>query len=218
MVSRAELRDIFEGKLDRYIGTIDFHLRELNGYDNVLDSGAGTGNLTLELLKRGHVVTAVDLDDPSLNILRKKCFGYDGLDVRKMDVQSLDFGDNKFDAVSSMFVIPLVEDIRAYVSEVYDSLRKGGKFSISAWAPVENSWYEVVEHPREELMRKGVLPKYQEEFDALVESTKELVDVVLSGPDLCELKMILEDVGFRNIKNYDENPCKGYAYFLTCEK
>lgn len=220
MTSRAELRDIFEMNLDRYNETIGFHVRALEGYSKVLDSGAGTGNLTLALLEQGHAVTAVDMDDPSLTILRKRCFEYNNglLNVEKMDIQRLDVGCSEFDGVSSMFVIPLVENIGEYVSGVYDALRSGGRFSISAWAPVEDSWYRVVVHPREELTRKGVLPRYKKEFDELVESTKGLCDIVLSGPDLKELRDMLSSVGFENIRDYPKNPCEGYAYFLTCEK
>jgi len=217
--NRAWLRDLFERNLDRYIGTIKFHSEKLDGFKEILDTGAGTGNLALELLKQEHIVTAVDLDDLSLKILKEKRLGYENkLIIRKMDIQELDFKDNQFDGASSMFVIPLVENIGKYVSEVYRVLKENGKFTISAWAPVSNSWYEVVEHPRGELIQKGVLPKYQKEFDNLVESTKKYVDVVLNGPDIKGLKKILMDTGFRNIKDYPKNPCGNYAYFLTCEK
>ena len=43
----------------------------------VLDSGAGTGNVTEELLKKGHIVYAIDTSKKALDILREKCTKYD---------------------------------------------------------------------------------------------------------------------------------------------
>jgi len=93
--------------------------------------------LTVEFLKQGKEVTAIDSSDFALEILKDRCKAYkDKVKVQTMDVQKLDFADGTFDGACSMFVIPFVDDNLKYFSEVYRVLKKGGKFSISAWAPV----------------------------------------------------------------------------------
>jgi len=110
--------DLFQNNSDRYRQTIDYHLKELEGFPAILDTGAGTGNLTLELLRRGHKVTAIDSHDGALDILRKKCKKYgSNLKVYNMDVERLNLNPESFDGISSMFVIPFVKNNRNYFSK-----------------------------------------------------------------------------------------------------
>ena len=54
----------------------------------VLDAGAGTGRVGAELVRRGHWVTAVDLDPVLLDAARQ----HPGLDVVRADLAALDLG------------------------------------------------------------------------------------------------------------------------------
>ncbi len=211
--------DLFQNNSERYRKTIDLHLKELKYFKKILDTGAGSGNLTFELLKQDKEVTAIDLDEFSLEILKQKCKEYKNkLKILKMDVQKLAFRNNEFGAVSSMFVIPFVKDNKKYFSEVYRVLRKGGKFTISAWAPVSDSWYGIMDLLEKELEQKGLLPKYQKEWEYIQESSKAHVKNVVKGPKVEELKLMLDESGFKNIRDYPKNPYNKYAYFITCEK
>ena len=211
--------DLFQNNSDRYRGTIKLHLLDLIEFKNILDTGAGSGNLTLELLKKGCKVTAIDTDKFSLDLLRKKCFEFnEDLKVLTMNVQKLDFRDCKFGGVSSMFVIPFVKDNQKYFSEVHRVLKKGGKFTISAWAPLKDSLCGLMKLLETEFKEKGLLPKYKKEWDHIFESSKIHIKTVVRGPNIEKLKRMLEEAGFKKIKVYSENPYKKYAYFLTCEK
>ncbi len=57
----------------------------------ILDVGAGTGRVTLDLARRGHPVTAVDVDAGLLDVLRQRA---DGLPVRAVlaDARNLELG------------------------------------------------------------------------------------------------------------------------------
>jgi ubiquinone/menaquinone biosynthesis C-methylase UbiE len=61
-------------KLPNYREMLERHLRRIEPKPgmHVLDLGAGTGNLSLELLRRGAHVTAVDVSTAMLNELRQK--------------------------------------------------------------------------------------------------------------------------------------------------
>ncbi len=71
--------DLIHNNSDRYERTIELHVQELQECHKILDTGAGTGNLTLELLKQGHEVVAIDNDKFALTLLRKKCKKHKGL-------------------------------------------------------------------------------------------------------------------------------------------
>jgi len=58
--------DLFQNNRDAYNSMKRFHLNELKYFKNILDTGCGSGNLTFELLKEGHNVTAVDFNEFAL--------------------------------------------------------------------------------------------------------------------------------------------------------
>lgn len=211
--------DLFQNNSDRYVKTLKLNAKELEDFHKILDGGAGTGNLTLELLKQGHEVVAVDLDDFSIELLKEKCADFlDKLKILKMDVQELDFEDEFFDGVVSIFVLSFVENSEKYFSEVYRVLKPAGKLTISSWAPVEDSWIGIMDLLEEELKEKKLLPKYQKEWDYIEESSGENLKKVLQGPSLKETEEMLRKVGFKNLQEFDENPFGKYAYSLSCEK
>ncbi len=196
-----------------------FHLGELKDFKNILDTGCGSGNLTLELLEEGHSVTAIDSNEFALKILKKKCSKFKNrLKVIKMDAQKISLEDKSFDGASSMIVIPFVRNNKKYFSGIYKVLKGGGKLSISAWAPVKDSWHGIMELLEEELTKKGLLPKYKKEWKYQTESAKKAIKIVLRGPNLKKLKSILKKAGFVNIKVLPDNPFGKYAYFITCNK
>ena len=96
---------------DIYLAVRDFHVNSMKNCHIVLDSGCGTGNVTLELLKRGHIVYAVDNSKKALDILRKKCAKYSKqLHIHNIDAKKLPFDDEVFDGVTSMFVVYYMDD------------------------------------------------------------------------------------------------------------
>lgn len=61
----------------------------------VLDAGCGTGRVGAALARRGHTVTAVDLDPILVEAARQ----HSDLDVRLADLATLDLGNARFDAI-----------------------------------------------------------------------------------------------------------------------
>ena len=79
---------------------------------NALDVGAGTGNLTGKLLKMGYNVTATDISPEMCLILKKKFAVYlpDKLTVINSPIESLSFGQGKFDLITFYSVLHHLPD------------------------------------------------------------------------------------------------------------
>lgn len=56
-----------------YLAVRDLHISAVLGHPVVLDSGCGTGNVTIELLKSRHSVHAIGASRYALNLLKNKC-------------------------------------------------------------------------------------------------------------------------------------------------
>ncbi|MFC9786347.1 class I SAM-dependent DNA methyltransferase [Rhodococcus sp. NPDC127528] len=93
----------------------------------VLDAGCGTGRVGAELARRGHAVTAVDLDPVLLEVAATQ----PGLTVARADLSELDLPGPRFDAIIAagnvmIFLEPGTE--RAVLQGFADHLVPGGVF------------------------------------------------------------------------------------------
>lgn len=119
--------------------------------DDVLDVGCGTGALTREAAKCAASVTGFDLSESMLGVARQIC---PTVTFRQGSVAELPFDDSTFDAVISAFMLMFVPDPKNAVGQFQRVLRPGGRIAASIWQGLDNN------------------PVY----DALVESTREVVD------------------------------------------
>lgn len=92
----------------------------------VLDAGCGTARLGAELARRGHRVTAVDLDPVFVDIARQ----HPGITVHQADLTELNLGE-QFDAIVAagnvmVFMEPGTE--RSALERIAAHLRPGGVF------------------------------------------------------------------------------------------
>ncbi len=94
----------------------------------VLDIGAGTGRLAIELARLGAEVTALDVSPSMLRVLDQKARKA-GVKINTVvgDAESLDFPNNSFDWVVSAFVIVHMKDPKYFFIEAYRVLKDGGK-------------------------------------------------------------------------------------------
>jgi len=99
-----------------------------------LDLGCGTGNYTLELLKRGFDVVGLDASDGMLEVARSK-----GLNCIKGDAYALPFQDRSFDLVLSVTMFEFIHEPERVLREIHRVLTPGGEVIIgtmngrSAW-------------------------------------------------------------------------------------
>jgi len=102
-------------------------LGDLHG-KKILDAGAGTGRLAAELARLSADVTALDVSEEMLKVLKKK---NNKIATVVGDVESLPFEANSFDWVVSAFVIVHLKNPTKFFDEVYRVLKDGGKFLVT---------------------------------------------------------------------------------------
>lgn len=210
--------DFFQNKLGWYRGTINFHLNQMRNTSNILDTGAGSGNLAIELLKRGHKVTALDKEVYALEQLKIKD-GANKIEVVCGDVVRTGLKNETYDGITSMFLLPFVENVEEYLLEMYRLLCFDGVFSISMWAPVSNIFGTLKSAIEREYEEKGILPKYQNEWDNFLQTSAiNAKNIVSNNIDLRKIILLLENTGFRNIEIFDGIGYVDCAYFISCKK
>ena len=88
-----------ESQSFEYRTTMYYIQKYLKKGDKILEIGAGTGRYSIALAKMGYDVTAVELDESNLKVLRENSKGLDNLKCYQGDVLNLQFEDNSFDLV-----------------------------------------------------------------------------------------------------------------------
>ena len=124
-------------RLEEHQLEYDLTWRYLNQYlpaqGSILEVGAGTGRYTLELAKRGHILTAVDLSAVLIEECRRSITD-EGLErqVRFVVADARDLGEvteTGFDAVLLMgplYHLIVEADRKLALQQAFDRLREGG--------------------------------------------------------------------------------------------
>lgn len=124
----ASVYDKKEGYLNSFEkGRISGMLGDLKG-KKVLDVGAGTGRLTIELARTGAEVTALDVSEEMLKVLKRK---NGQIETVVGEAEDLPFDDNTFDFVTAAFLVVHLKDPISFFNEVYRILKVGGKFLVT---------------------------------------------------------------------------------------
>ena len=101
---------------------------------NVLDVACGTGDMMLELLKRGCTVTGVDLSEEMLEIARTKTasanFQLSTFNFQLGDAEALPFAEGEFDAVTCAFGVRNFVHLEQGLNEMLRVLKPGGRMVI----------------------------------------------------------------------------------------
>ena len=93
----SRLQNSRQGQLEYFI-TMHYIHRFLNSGGRVLEIGAGTGRYSVALAREGYHVSAVELVENNLHILKQRGEGLENLDASQGDALDLSrFDDNTFD-------------------------------------------------------------------------------------------------------------------------
>jgi SAM-dependent methyltransferase len=102
---------------------------------SVLDVGAGTGRVTLDLARAGHEVTALDIDADLLAELAERA---DGLPVRTVVADAAGFDAGTFALVAvPMQTIQLLPDRRGFFASARRAVAPGGLVALAITARLE---------------------------------------------------------------------------------
>ena len=133
---------VFEPLTQQFaLGAID--ALALEPGSRVLDSGAGTGGAALELVRRGHRVTAIDASIAMVRRAKDRASA-EGLttEILTMDGQNVSFPDASFDAALSILGVILFPDAVRGLSELRRAVRRGGRIALITWTAPEA--YELI--------------------------------------------------------------------------
>lgn len=98
-------------------------IAEAKGKD-VLDAGAGTGRVSMKLLKAGANVTALDISPDMLEILERK-----SPEIKTLvgDMEDMPIEDESYDMVFSSLALVHLKKIEPFLDECYRVLKDNGK-------------------------------------------------------------------------------------------
>ena len=117
------------GQLE-YAVTMHYIHRFIKPGDKVLEIGAGTGRYSIALAKEGMEVTAVELVESNLDILRKNSRGMDHIRSYQGDAADLScFDDQTFDmtlVLGPLYHLYEAEDVHRAIDEAVRVTRKNG--------------------------------------------------------------------------------------------
>lgn len=110
-----------------------------NNKINVLDYGAGTGNLSLKFLELGCYVTALDISKNELNFLKKLSGNNRKLKTKIFKGGKIPFPNNSFDIVASYSVLHHIPNYLEAIREMVRVVKKDGLVVLEHEAN-ENKW------------------------------------------------------------------------------
>lgn len=125
----------------------------LNSMDYIVDFGAGSGRLTIPLLKNNFSVYAIDVSERSLKNLRET--------AKKLLLHSLRITtslprNRKFKAIVGTDILHHVE-IDKYLPKIFNSVEKGGKVIFSEPCAFNLAWYIYLPIASDWGLEKGLL-------------------------------------------------------------
>jgi SAM-dependent methyltransferase len=131
--------------------------------DRVLDLCCGAGASVVPAARavgvEGHV-TGVDITAPLLAQARERldAEGLDHVDLLRGDAMATGFEDGAFDAVVCVFGVFFVDDMAAFVREMWRMVRPGGRLAVTTWGPdlfepLNSLFWDAVRDLRPELYR-----------------------------------------------------------------
>ncbi len=155
----------------------------------VLDVGAGTGGLSLAAAKLGAEVVGVDFAPAMTRRLHERVLqeGLTNVTPVTMDGQSLDFSDDIFDVVLSVFALIFFPDCHCGLQEIHRVLKPGGRAAIVAWSATERlGFIQIVMGAL-----KSAVPTFQP-------PTEPPVWLRFGDPEVLERAM--KDAGFQQVR------------------
>ncbi len=176
----------------------------------ILDLCCGTGDLSRELLNRGHEVVSLDF---SIGMLSKgvqsKSLGKSNIAA---DASMLPFGDSVFDLAVVSFGIRNIPDMTVFCGNVFRVLRPGGRLLILELTRPRNFIVRLFYN----IYLKRILPFIGGLVSGRHDAYAYLSKTIATFLDSEELKKIMLSTGFERVE-YEELTF-GVATIYVCEK
>lgn len=185
--------------------------------DMVMDMATGTGDLAIAMARRIKDVRilGIDLSEEMLAVARQKIESAgvsDRIEVKKGDAENLTFVDSEtMDAATVAFGVRNFENLEKGLTEIYRTLRTGGKLIVLEFSIPRNPLVRWVyaQYSHRLLPRIGaMLSKDRQAYDYLPDSVEEF-------PSPERFAEILRGVGFSDIKARSQSFGIAHIYEAT---
>ena len=183
-----------DGRLERsrhgqleYATTMEYIHRFAKPGAKLIELGAGTGRYSLALAKEGYDVTAVELVDSNLEVLRRKMTSLPEGSVRLKAVSGdatnlAAFSDESFDVTLSfgpMYHLYEPEDVRRAIREAVRVTKKGGVILVAFL-----SVYAIMfDNYLKETLHDGIVENFDAEY-----RTRHFAEQLFTGYDIVEFE------------------------------
>lgn len=184
-----------------------------------LELGCGTGNMTLELIKLGFVVSALDISEDMLavayNKVKQQNYNINFINGNMIDINFNNKFDNVFAFCDGYNYILDEEDLLKSFTDVYTHLKEDGQFIFDV--STKNKLENVIGNESFTLNKEDLCYIWDNYYE------KDLIEMYISffvkegslyrrfdevhfqkAYDIDYIKRILERVGFKSIKVYDD--------------
>ena len=166
----------------------------LKSKSKILDIAAGTGDITLELIKKNKdfEIFHTDINLAMLKEGKKKLINHGKIIPSILcDAESLPFPNNYFDCVTIGFGLRNMTNKEKALKEIYRVISPGGKIIIlefsKIWQPLSKAY---------DIFSFKIVPKLGKLFAKDEESYKYLVESIRMHPDQNKLIELLNEQGF----------------------
>ncbi|MGI5064331.1 class I SAM-dependent methyltransferase [Treponema denticola] len=175
-----------QGQLE-YITTMNYIHRYAKTGAKILEIGAGTGRYSIALAKEGYNVTAVELVESNLEVLKKNSTGIENIISYQGDALNLDrFEDNQFDITllfGPMYHLYDKKEVHKALDEAIRVTKKGGIILtafLSVYAIMNNNYLK-------ETLAAGIEMNFDDNY-----KVKHFEDQLFTGYDIVEFEQLFE--------------------------
>jgi len=175
------------GQLE-YATTVNYIHRYAKPGAKILEIGAGTGRYSISLAKEGYEVTAVELVESNLEVLRKNSSDMENIVAYQGDALNLDrFEDNQFDVTllfGPLYHLYEKEDVHKAIDEAIRVTKHDGIILI-AFLSVYAILYD-------NYLNGSLAAGLEENFDADY-AVKHFEEQLFTGYDILEFEQLFEN-------------------------
>lgn len=182
-----------QGQLE-YAVTMEYVHRYMESGAKILEVGAGTGRYSIVLAKEGYEVTAVELVESNLEVLKKNSCDVQGITAYQGDALNLDrFADGQFDV--TLLLGPLYhmyekEEVHQAISEAIRVTKNDG-IIVVAFLSVYAILYD-------NYLKGNLADGLEENFDDDYK-VKHFAEQLFTGYDIVEFEQLFVPFGVKHI-------------------
>lgn len=171
-----------------FITTMEYIHRYAAKNAKILEIGAGTGKYSIALAKEGYDITAVELVEHNLDILKTNSAGLENLKAYQGDATELSaFGDGEFDMTlvfGPMYHLYEKDDVSKAINEAVRVTKKGG-IILAAFLSVYAVLFDNYLNGR---LIEGIEENFTNEY-----SVRHFEEQLFTGYDIAEFERLFED-------------------------